>query len=69
MDIEASDVVVGVMMAVFGVLGLLLASRAHDDEMYVFGLALAGLACVFVFGQIRRHFDRKEVVRAEIPHE
>jgi hypothetical protein len=68
-DIEASDLVVGVMMAVFGLLGLLLASRAHDNEMYVFGLALAGLACAFVFGQIRRHFDRKEAVRAELPHE
>ncbi len=69
MELEASDIVVALMMAVFGLVGLMLAANAHDDEMYVFGLALAGFACLFVLGQVRRHYDRQEAVRAEARHE
>ena len=57
MDIEPSDLIVGLMMAALGLIGLILASGAMDDEMYVFGLSLFGFACVFDFGLIRRHFD------------
>ncbi len=63
MDIEPSDLIVGLLMAVFGVIGLILASGAMDDEMYVFGLSLFGLAAVFLLGLIRRHFDRLETKR------
>jgi hypothetical protein len=59
MDVEPSDLIVGLMMAMLGLIGLILASGAQDDEMYVFGLSLAGFAMVFLFGQIRRHFDRE----------
>ena len=58
MDIEPSDLIVGLLMAAFGLIGLILASGAMDDEMYVFGLSLFGFACVFDFGLLRRHFDQ-----------
>ncbi|MBN9511604.1 MAG: hypothetical protein J0I21_21150 [Alphaproteobacteria bacterium] len=63
MRIETSDVVIGVMVVMLGLLGLTAAAHAHDDEMYVFGLALAGFAGAFVIGQIRRHYDRAEAAR------
>jgi hypothetical protein len=60
MDIEASDLIVGVMVAVFGLIGLFLGAGATDDEMYVFGLSLAGFSFLFLFGLIRAHYDRAE---------
>ena len=60
MGIDPSDLIVGLMMTVFGLVGLILASGAMDNEMYVFGLSLFGFACVFDFGLLRRHFDRME---------
>jgi hypothetical protein len=63
MDIEVSDLAVGLMMAVFGLLGLVLASGATDDGMYVFGLCLAGFSVLFDFGLIRRHYDRADARR------
>jgi hypothetical protein len=64
MESNASDLVVGLMMAVFGLIGLFLAAGAADSEMYVFGLALSGFALCFNFGLIRRHYDRLEAARA-----
>jgi hypothetical protein len=63
MDIEPSDLIVGLLMAVFGLIGLILASGAMDGEMFVFGLSLFGFACVFVLGLVRRHFDKLETNR------
>jgi hypothetical protein len=63
MDIEPSDLIVGLLMVVFGLVGLILASGAMDNEMYVFGFSLFGFACVFVLGLLRRHFDRLEADR------
>ncbi len=63
MDIEPSDLIVGLMMVVFGVVGLILAAGAVDDEMYVFGLSLFAFACLFIIGQIRHHFDRRDAAR------
>ncbi len=63
MGIEPSDVIVGLLMSVFGLTGLILASGAMDDAMYVFGLSLFVFACVFDLGLLRRHFDRLEAVR------
>ena len=57
-----SDVIVGLMMAVFGLIGLFLAAGAADDEMYVFGLSLAAFAACFEFGLIKRYFDRSEAI-------
>ena len=63
MDVEPSDLIVGLLMAALGLTGLILASGAMDDAMSVFGLALFGFACLFEFGLLRRHFDRKEAAR------
>ena len=63
MDFDQSDLIVGLLMAVFGLVGLILASGAMDNEMYVFGFSLFGFACVFEFGLLRRHFDRLEARR------
>jgi hypothetical protein len=63
MTIAPSDLIVGLLMTAFGLIGLILASGAHDDEMYVFGLSLFGFACVFVAGLLRRHFDRQDAAR------
>jgi hypothetical protein len=71
MESNMSDLVVGLMMAVFGLIGLFLAAGAADAEMYVFGLALSGFAVVFDFGLIKRHHDRRDYARAVvrgIPH-
>ncbi len=66
MSEETSDLFTGLLMAVLGLIGLLAASGAHDSEMYVFGLSLAGFATVFVFGLIRRYFDRVDAARAAV---
>jgi hypothetical protein len=60
MNIEPSDLIVGLLMAALGLIGLILASGALDEEMYVFGLGLFGFACVFVAGLVRRHFDKRD---------
>ncbi len=63
MDIDPSDLIVGLLMTAFGIIGLIVASGAMDNEMYVFGLALFAFAVVFDIGLIRRHFDRQEARR------
>lgn len=63
MATDPSDLIVGLLMTALGLIGLLLASGAMDDAMYVFGLALFGFACVFDLGLLRRHFDRQEALR------
>ncbi len=60
-----SALIVAAMMAALGLVGLILASGALDDEIFIFGLSLAGFAAIFGFGLIRRYFDRAEAVRAK----
>jgi hypothetical protein len=67
MDIAASDLIVGLLMTAMGLVGLFLASGAHDDEMYLFGLSMAGWAVLFVFGLMRRHFDQADAARVAVP--
>jgi amino acid permease len=64
MDIAPSDLIIGLLMTALGLIGLFMASGANDDEIYLFGLSLAGFATVFVFGLIRRHYDRLDAARA-----
>jgi FtsH-binding integral membrane protein len=66
MESNVSDLVVGLMMAVFGLVGLFLVAGAADNEMYVFGIALFVFAVCFNTGLIRRHFDRRDALRAAI---
>jgi hypothetical protein len=61
---HVSDLVVGLMMAVFGLIGLFLVAGAADAEMYIFGLALCVFAVLFDFGLIKRHFDRRDAIAA-----
>jgi hypothetical protein len=49
-----SDWIVGAMMAVFGVLGLVLAVGARDTEMFIFGASLLGVAVAFDAGLVKR---------------
>ena len=68
MDIEVGDLIVGLLMIVLSLAGLFLASGAQDNEMYLFGLSLAGWGIVFVFGLIRRHYDRLDAARVAGAH-
>lgn len=55
-------VTIGVMVVagLAGLLGLVAASRAVDDAMYVFGLVLFLFALVMNFLLLKRHFDGTE---------
>src|SRR6516162_4632674 len=55
---EVSDIVVGVLVLVLGLIGLKMASGALDDEIYVFGLSMALFAVLFEFG-LRIRMDRE----------
>jgi hypothetical protein len=72
MDIEASDLFVGILVAVLGFCGLILAAGATDNEIYVFGLSLAGFSALFGVGLMRRHYDkleqRRRLLRGEAGH-
>jgi hypothetical protein len=59
MEDDLSGFIVGVTVALFGLLGLIMASGAYDNEIFIFGLSLAGFAVPFDIGLIRRHFDRR----------
>lgn len=60
-----SALVIGALMAVFALIGLMLASHALDVEMSIFGWSLAAFAFVFLFGLIRRHFDQEAAAKNE----
>jgi hypothetical protein len=50
----------GVLAALFGLLGAVLAARALDAGMLTFGLGLIAFAVVCVFWLIKDHFDERE---------
>jgi hypothetical protein len=58
--VRLSDWIVGIMVALFGLVGLLLAANAYDDEMYLFGVCLAGFAFIFDVGLVKGYYDSKE---------
>jgi hypothetical protein len=66
MESNVSDLIVGLMMAAFGLIGLFLVAGAADAEMNVFGLALCGFAVLFNFGLIKRHYDRRDLALAAV---
>jgi membrane protein involved in colicin uptake len=65
MEIQVSDLLVGLLVLVLGLVGLYLASGALDDEIYIFGLGLALFAAVFDIGLVKRHYDRMQAAQAE----
>lgn len=60
---QTSDLVVGLLVLILGLVGLVMASGALDDAIYVFGLSLAGFAALFIIGLVKRHFDRQDAMR------
>lgn len=61
---QASDLLIGVLMACLGLIGLYAAAGALDLEMTIFGWSLAGFASAFIVGQIKRHYDEVDAARA-----
>lgn len=57
--------IMGVLSALFGLIGLFMAARAHDFGIYVFGLALAGAAVLFCWWMIKTAYDEAEHAAAE----
>lgn len=57
-----SDVVVGAMMTVFGLIGLVMATHARDVEILIFGSSLAVFAVAFVAGIVRRRSAEAKAV-------
>jgi hypothetical protein len=55
-----SDFLVGIFVALLGVVGLFLVAGAVDDEIVIFGAGLAAFAVVFDFGIVRAYYDRTE---------
>jgi hypothetical protein len=55
-----ANAVVGVAMVPLCLLGLLMAARAHDNSIYLFGASLAAFTALFGFGLIKRHYDDKD---------
>ncbi len=64
MEARVSDIVVGAMMGLFGLLGLVMAAKAKDAEIYLFGMSLAAFGVAFIFGLVRRHCDEQDAARA-----
>ena len=62
---SGSDLFMGIFMAVFAVVGLILASGARDAEMLVFGASLAVFGLVFDAGILKRHFDTAQAIAAQ----
>jgi hypothetical protein len=53
-----SDIVIGTLVTLLGLLGVFLAGNALDSGMESFGLGLAAFAVLYVFWLIKLHFDR-----------
>ncbi len=68
---DVADAIVGVTMVPLGLLGLLMASRALDLEMSVFGYSLAFFAASFGFGVLKGFYDRADrpaLAIVPVPH-
>jgi len=59
------DTAVGVFVGVLGLVGLVLAGGALDQEIYVFGLCLFGFAVAFDWGLVLQGMRRSEAARAQ----
>ena len=62
---RVSTWLVGIMVAAIGLLGLVLASRAQDGALALFGGALFVFAVLFEFGLIRSVYDAIERAQDE----
>ena len=50
--------VVGFMFGAVGICALFIAAQAYDDVMYYTGLGVFVAAVLFIFFQIKNHYDR-----------
>jgi hypothetical protein len=71
---EEGDYVTWALVALLGMLGPIMAHQARDNEIYVFGLSLFAFSAVFLFFEIKRHYDMIDSARDEAgsggsPHE
>ena len=51
---RVSDWIVGIMVGVFGLVGLILAVGARDEEIFIFGASLALFGGLFIYGIHKR---------------
>jgi hypothetical protein len=58
------DIIIGVFVAVLGLIGLVLAGGALDNGIYVFGLSLFAFAVAFDWGLMLKSVRRSERTRA-----
>jgi len=58
------DIIVGAFVALLGLIGLVLAGGALDQEIYLFGLSLFVFAVVFDWGLLLKSVQRAELARA-----
>jgi len=58
------DIIIGVFVAVLGLIGLVLAGGALDNGIYVFGLSLFAFAVAFDWGLMLKSVQRAERTRA-----
>ena len=50
--------VIGALIALVGLVALFLASRAHDDTIYLFGIVMFVFSVLYVFGLIGKYVGR-----------
>jgi 1,4-dihydroxy-2-naphthoate octaprenyltransferase len=62
---NVGDISVGVAVGLLGLIGLFMASRALDIEIYIFGLSLGIFAVVFIFGLVRRYCDERDAAHGD----
>ena len=54
-----APILLGVVMGVISLIGLVMASQAHDQAFYYTGLVLFLFGVLFVFALIHRYIGRK----------
>ena len=59
------NVILGAAMGSLGLLGLIVASRAQDDGIYVTGMIVFLFGVFFVFAMIKRNYDQAESADSE----
>ncbi len=61
-----SDGIFGLLMSLFGVIGLILAIGARDAEIFIFGASLTVFAIAFIAGLVRRRATVPVLVASQV---
>lgn len=59
MEETISRWLVTAFVTVLGLIGLVMWSKALDEGVLIFGLGLVVFSVLFVFGQIKAHFEQR----------